>query len=408
MSKLRLSLTQGRQLVADWFARLGEEAGLHFDQRGTSSQSFRFGNPNAFHVTADFTDEVPYLRFIASDAAKQALVDKLVQRAIAHIDKGEIGGIVWYTATLSEVPPAFPSHSMMSDFLLRLGNQVRIDGWRRLGSSVLLEFQEEKPDDWEAKPQILAPKAIVKAHMAVPGPCVGDFSKSLARPAMELVEAVCTFALGRPLEIPHEFFATDDASVRELEARRQDAAIAGLARKGVSLDVFDRLFALGGPQLCARVRASLLTFDAAVRQERDPVASILYVVASEVLVTPATPWRKEKLTKRFREFFDQLMPDDLDKIVAHGNFEEAFGITRGARTARRLRRDLLEQIYEQRSGLVHGGVGPSYGVMFSGNLPDSTRRGLLSDFAEMAILRFLEAPRSSLVGHPAFDQGSGT
>lgn len=404
VSKLTLNLTQSRQLVADWFARLGEEAGLHFDQRGGSSQSFTIGNPNAFHVTADFTDEVPYLRFIASDEAKQTLVDKLVQRAIAHVGKGETGGIVWYTTTLCEAPLEFPSHSMMSDLLLRLGNQVRITGWRRLGSRVLLEFQEEKRDDED----ILAPKAIVKAHVAALGPCAGDFSKSQARPIMELVEAVCTFALGRPLNIPHVFFASEDASVTALEASRQDAAIGNLARKGVSLDVFDRLSALGGLESFVRVRASLLTFDAAIRQERDPVAAILYVIASEVLAAPFTAWRKEKPTKRFREFFDQLMPDDLDEIIAHGNFEEAFGIKRGARTARALRRELLEQIYELRSGLVHGGVGSSYGGAFDGMPDDSTQRGLLSDFAEMAILRFLEAPRSSIIGHPAFDQGGGT
>ena len=258
MSQLSLTPTQGRQLLADWFVRLAGEAGFHFDQRGASSRSFTFGNPKSFHVTADFTDEVPYLKFIASDAAKQKLIDKLVQRAISHVAKGDTGRIVWFSATLSEVPPAFPSHSMISDLLLRLGNQVRIEGWRRLGSQALLEFQEEKPEDWDTKPQLFAPKAIVKAHVAVPGPCAGDFSKSLARPIMELVEAVCTFALGRPLEIPHEFFASKDAIVRELEARRQDTAIGNLARKGVSLDVFDRLCALGGPESFIRIRASLL------------------------------------------------------------------------------------------------------------------------------------------------------
>lgn len=408
MSKLPLNQTQTRQLVADWFVRLGSEAGLDFNDRSASSQSFTFGNPKTFHVTASFAGEAPYLQFAASDEARQTLVDELVQRAIDHVDKGELGGIVWYTATLSEAAVSFSSRSMMSDLMLRLGNQVRINGWRRLGSNILLEFQEEKPDDWETKPPILAPKAVVKAHVAAPGPCVGDFSKSLARGVMEFVEAACTFALGRPVQLPPEFFASKDASVRELEPRREDASIANLARKSVSLDVFNRLQALGGLESCARVLASLSTFDAAARQERDPVASILYVVSAEVLATPFTPWRKEKLNKRFKEFFDELMPDDLAEIIAHGNFEEAFGIKRGTRTARALRRDLLERIYDERSGLVHEGLRPSYGGISSGSDHNCIRRGLLSDFAEMAILRFLEAPRSSFVGHPAFDQGDRT
>ncbi|MCH7777655.1 MAG: hypothetical protein IH878_14125 [Gemmatimonadetes bacterium] len=407
MSNLSLNANQSRQLLADWFVRLARDADLKFDQRSASSQSLTIGNPKAPHVVAKFTDQAPYLQFVASDEAKQTLVDELANQAVKHVENGELGGVVWYSTELHEVALTFGSHSTMSPLLLRLANQVRIQGWRRLGTNVLLEFEEEKPDDWDAKPQILAPEAIVKAHVAAPGPCAGDFSKSIAKQVMELVEAVCTFALGRPFEIPHTIFSSKDASVPELEARGQDAAIPNLARKGVSLDVFDRLRALGGLQSFERARASLLTFDAAVRQERDPVAYILYVVAAEALTTPFMPWRTEKLTKRFKEFFNELMPKDLDEIVAHANFEEAFAIKRGTRAARALRFDVLNQIYASRSGLVHKGIGPSYDAMMGTSGGDAVRRGLLSGFAEMAILRFLEAPRSSIVGHPAFDQGDG-
>lgn len=402
-----LNKTQSRQLLADWFVRLGRDAGLSFDQRGSSSESFRIGNPKNFHVIAHFTNDVPYLRFVASDESKQALVDKLAQQANTHVEKGEMGGVVWYSTEFHEVALTVSSHSPLSPILLRLGNQVRIQGWRRLGTGVLLEFQEEIPDDRDKQPQLLAPKAIVKAHFAIPGPCRGEFSRAIAGPVIELVNAVCTFALGRPLELAPAFFPSKEKDVPELETRRPDHTIFNLARKSVSLDVFDQLLALGGVESQRRARACLLTFDAAVRQERDSVAIILYVVASEALAAPFTQWRRERLTKRFKEFFDELMPDDLDVIVAHGNFEEAFGIKRGTRTARALRRELLERIYENRSGLVHEGLGPSYGAMFDVYSHESIRRGLLSDFAEMAILRFLEAPRSSIVGHPAIDHGDG-
>ena len=116
-------------------------------------------------------------------------------------------------------------------------------------------------------------------------------------------------------------------------------------------------------------------------------------------------WRREKLTKRFIRFFDELMPDDLDEIVAHSNFEEAFGIRRGTRKARALRRDMLDRAYEHRSGLVHEGVGIGAGAGV--DLRSVWRRGLLSDFAEMAILRFLEALRVSLIGHLPLEEARG-
>jgi hypothetical protein len=125
------------------------------------------------------------------------------------------------------------------------------------------------------------------------------------------------------------------------------------------------------------------------------------VVAAESLTTPNTPWRLQQLTKRFINFFDELMPSDLDQIVAHDNFEEAFDIRRGNRTARVLRRELLDHIYAYRSGQLHEGLRPTYRGLVMGSFPiNETRRGLLGDFAEAAILRYIEAPRVSLIGHP--------
>jgi hypothetical protein len=91
-------------------------------------------------------------------------------------------------------------------------------------------------------------------------------------------------------------------------------------------------------ELFRRARAALITFDAAVQQAHDSVACILYVVAAECLVMPHTEWRRSKLTKRFIEFLDELMPTELDQIVAHANFEETFGIRRGGRSPRALPR----------------------------------------------------------------------
>ena len=99
------------------------------------------------------------------------------------------------------------------------------------------------------------------------------------------------------------------------------------------------------------------------------------------------------------------MPSSLDTIVAHDNFEEVFDIRRGSRAQRSLRRDLLNSIYDYRSGLLHGGLTPSYQSW--GMAADDggwVRRALFSDFTEAAILG---SPRSSLVGHPALERALG-
>ena len=279
-------------------------------------------------------------------------------------------------------------------------------GWRRLGSGVLLEFEEETTDNGEEQPSPFAPRTIVRIHMAIPGPCRGPFVADIAPNVLEVVAAICSFALGRPVDIPPTgVFASKDDAVAELDERRRDPEIHDLARNGISLDILQRLADLGGPESALKARDALIAFDSALRQSREQVACILFVAAAECLANPRTEWKRERLTKRFIDFFRRLMPEDLDEIVNHDNFEDAFGIRRGRRTPHALRRELLSRIYDMRSEPVHEGLGPSlYGLGF----PDrafkaGARRALVSDFAQMAILRFLEAPQSSLIGHPDFE-----
>lgn len=139
-------------------------------------------------------------------------------------------------------------------------------------------------------------------------------------------------------------------------------------------------------------RVAMLTYDAAVQQQRHSVACILVVVAAECLTVPNTEWRHAKLTARFIRYFEDMMPDDLDVIVQHGNFEEAFGIRRGAKRQRALRVEFLDRIYDYRSGQVHEGLTPSYRAFPLGHdVGEEARRGLIADFTEGAILNYLAA-----------------
>lgn len=204
-------------------------------------------------------------------------------------------------------------------------------------------------------------------------------------------------------------FPSPAEKVPDLERRQQDPELGNLARKGQSLDIWDRLTRLGGFESHSRAGAALRTFDAALRQDRGEVAVILLVSAAECLTVPARPWRKDRLTKRFVDFFDELMPAEVDAIVQHANAEESFGFARGQRPSRALRRDLLERLYQLRSQPLHEGlIATDSGAVMFGDPARGMRRVLAADFTEGAILRYLKSPRSSLIGHPRIRQQDPT
>jgi hypothetical protein len=276
---------------------------------------------------------------------------------------------------------------------------VRIVDWRRLGWGVLLKFREDAPEGGPQDETVLIhPTPIIDVYVAVPGPTDGPFTRPIAHQFMEVVAAICSFALGRPVNLPPIVWPAQEEMLADLETRRADDTLGTLARRGIGLDIFD--LAVADRDSWQRLRGALLTYDAALRQQREQVAVILYIVAAECLTNPFQPWKVERLTTRFIKFFDELMPEHLDEMVQHGNFEQAFGILRGSKLPHTLRRGLLGTLYGFRSEPVHEGLAMAYeGFRHSGLT--GQRRMLAAWFTEFAILRYLESPRTSFIGHPA-------
>jgi hypothetical protein len=198
-------------------------------------------------------------------------------------------------------------------------------------------------------------------------------------------------------------FPAPDHAVSELDARRADPELGTLARAGVSLDTLSAASIPGGLEVHHRVLSAMRAYAAATQQDRDDVALLLFVVAAEGLVVPAKSlsWRQDRVVARFIDFFETLMPERLDVMLAHANLEEAFEIKLRGSTRRR-RKDLLQRIYDLRSGLVHGELVAERSWWATGRGGGrSVMRALCCDFAEGAILEYISAPRSSLIGHPA-------
>ena len=218
-------------VLADWFSRLGTEAGFKFEQHGRSGNAFIIGAPTGLHVTAPYADLPPYLKFVASDPGAQAAIDDLATKAVERVARRDFGGPVWYSTQIAD-PGLKLSASFMGNFLERLGNQTRLTGWRRLGRDVLLEFREAPSTSSD---HLIAPKAEVKVHIAAPGPQAGHFASHIAHGVLETVASICAFALGRSVQLPQTVFSAKPETVAELSEKHTDTSVLTLARKSVSL-----------------------------------------------------------------------------------------------------------------------------------------------------------------------------
>ena len=202
MTQLNLDLRSRRMLLADWFGRLAVDAGLDLTQLGTAGDSFTLSSPKSFKVRAEFIEEEPYLRFEPSDSTHNELIANISARAVARVAAMDLGGEIWYSTELHELPWTISSQQLMGTLLERLGNQTRILGWRRLSGGLLLEFTEKDASGADGKPGLLAPKAVVKVYIPAPGPRPGPFASHIAHGVLEVISSICTFALGRPVKLP--------------------------------------------------------------------------------------------------------------------------------------------------------------------------------------------------------------
>ncbi|WP_131832048.1 hypothetical protein [Mycobacteroides abscessus] len=400
---LTLTDEQRQSLSASWLVRFVSEAGYDVSQMSLSFSPFIIGpQVEGFHIEVTRATEFPWITVVASDPARQEHIDELARCSGDRAVAGDFGGHVWYSATLVSEPSVI-ALPYMDRLLEQLMNQSRFVGWGRISSEILLHFREELPEgqsDSDDNPFVVH-RSLIEVHIAVPGPARGPLTEPIAHRCLEEVAAACTFFLGRAVDFPPVINPAEDGAVADLNNKRSDPNVGTLTRNGVMLDIYEGLLARGGLESMNRVRNALLSYDSAIRQHREQVALILYVVAAECLTNPYQSWKTERLTTRFIKFFDELMPSDLDALVQHNNFEAAFGISRGNRSARALRREFLSTIYNQRSEPVHEGLSTSFQGFGGIGGPAQLRRALASQFAQSAILRFLESPRTTLIGHPA-------
>lgn len=390
-------------LAVAWIGRLARERlGLesggkgHVTATGVDSYTFRDpAEPDARQFVVTVAPPYAALTLESCAGVQDDEIRAIVADAEGRAASGDLGGTLVYRTHLMTSATKLGPRAFVH-FQRELGDRVRIGGLRRLSDVVLLDFTESPDQDPGAV--LFGQATTMEATFFVPGPAPSDLATRTAAGLAEITASICAFAMGRVIEVAPMVMPAPDAERQVAESRRYDQTILELARDGIALTPFR-----GDLDLLVRLRGVFLAYHAALQQSSSDVATMLFVIAIEALIAPRASWGKDRVTKRFVESLVELCPATVDALLATPGVEAALGYRRRGGLPRQ-RKQLLEQMYELRSLTSHAGPGLSGQALISAMTePGSARVALASRLALAAIIAFMDAPRSSLVGHPGID-----
>lgn len=397
-----LPIEVARPLFESWLLHLANVrfgASQHSPAGTSKPWTFSFGDPLGPHFTITESELNVSLRN-AVDAAVSEIVE-IVNSALDRVEALDLGGHVVYQTEMKL--QEFTFHGEGAIHLVRhLSDQRHVEGSRRLSDFVILDFETGLLEETPAGGLFLAPSSQIGVTAFSPGPTESDYTRHTASAIIELTAAICALATGRPVAYSIPLFSAEDGEAEAANHRRHDSSILQLARDSISLDVFANLTSLGGDDSFSRIRSSLLAYHAALKQTSADVATLLFVTSIEALISPRAGWGKRRVTARFIKSLLQICPDVIDGLMDREDVADAFAfIGRGNRGRRR--QDFLSKVYDHRSLTSHMGVSPSPAGFAAIGASGGVRVAALSELARAAILGYLVAPRSSLIGHPGLE-----
>lgn len=378
-----------RALFADWLGYLCDKE-FGAPQQGSSGDAWTIGLANGVTVTVRFGPQgEPQVE--ATDASVD--VSSLVDKAFENAARGDTGPGQWYRMALS----CDVGIDGLALHLPRILNEHRrFEGDWAFGSDCLLTFKQAN-----TKPaQLVIPKFDLTAVYRVASPWHGPFGQDRAAEAGTFVRSIAAFASAAPFQPLVGLFPANEGEAKAA----QDALAGGLQQihaEGLVLaDALQRLVAPAGREALNRVHGAIYAYEEALSQRSEFVAAILLVSGMEALTTPDRPWRRKRLTVRFIQSISDLCSDELAEILAHENFEQAFGDMRSVR-------QFLDVLYDARSRPLHTGfVQHRVSALPEMGGEPGIRIMFVSKLTRAAILSFLRAPFTSLVGHPDVDVGA--
>ena len=262
----------------------------------------------------------------------------------------------------------------------------------RMGQGALLRI-----DDGKEGELALLPKLNIEVIFASPGAPAGPFSRAMAKKMIPVFSAVLSGCFGTPL-MPMP--AIVPAKENEIEDTLQELNSDKLPDIGFQgLPIWNFLAAcrfLGATELADRVIGAMMAYEAGMLQRTDHATLVFFVSAIEALTVPNLKKAKtQRLSKRFSDFLETFCSDDIEKVMNHANFSQAFGkITSKKR--------FIRELYNLRSVPIHTGHFGNYsGMMIADD--QSLKIGLVNDIVVAAISALIKTPVTLLWGHPTFD-----
>ena len=394
-------------LFTDWFIRLAGDAGLSVERTSQEGNSGRYvvGAPDGDHVVLDFS--VPRKPKVSGSAnLERTTVQSWGAEALQRAKTGDPGDcVLWYGARC-EVHPANPSGANMM-YEAVVGRQRKtIVGWFRINESIIVNIHEANAASNTAQGEAVPAKKILAVDIDIrlnsPRERNAFHASEIAHQKFEVVAALCSLALDRPVPLPmmvHEFPRARRLE-KDLDGKVADQTLPHLVRHGAPLSLVEHGKDPALLEIFGRLRAALLTYHAGLEQTSTHAACVLFVSACEALAAPHRSWRKDRVTDRFIDFYSTMLASYVDaELVPHRNLEQVLNIRRLDRSTEKLRTIIIEKFYELRSIQVHSGLQPSFtGMIGSPSAYLVVLRHMAKEFAEYAILNYMTAPRSSLVG----------
>jgi hypothetical protein len=326
------------------------------------------------------------------EALSPALLN-IVDEAKGKSIHREYGLVRWYETELFSRDGMDPSFGIHMCRLL--GHACTYTGSFRLGEDVLAECSV---DDVKKLPGFS--KQTIKIKFRSPGPGYGPQATRLARMTANMIRAVLSFCTAKALE--GGVFVRPYKDPKAKPGGGVKLEIKELCRRDIPVwsRIFQSIPAPENIELPARMINALTAYEHAQHQETDGAAVLFYIASIEALTIPNNPFANDRVRSRFKALLRHLVEPKLVETLEHKNFAEAFAGTKLPTNPNQL----TEHLYGMRSKLVHSGaLGLERDLVRLGSMGPPMRVALVAEIAEMAILEFLRAPFSSLIGHPQFD-----
>ncbi|MEZ5528432.1 MAG: HEPN domain-containing protein [Porticoccaceae bacterium] len=376
-------------LFQDWFLLLAKGL-IEINGSGSSGTSWTLNTnvQNAIKIT--FIPEAKALEIEAqrdiSDVVKQ-----ISSEAHKHVESNTPTPGGWWSIGFDKQQGNMDQNSLLH-MMRNLGTYKRGPEKLRLGRSALLEIK----DDTGEHPALF-PKLSIEVSIISPGAPSGPFSKSQVEKMVPIVGAVLSSCFGTPLTPSPALFPVKDEKLNEVVDGIKSNDILELGFQGVPIwSVLQNCHLSGAGELADRLVGAMMAYEAGMLQRTDHSTLLFFVSAIEALTVPNLKSAKtQRLSKRFCSFLDDFATTAMDEVMAHSNFEQAFGrITN--------RKKFAAELYNLRSQPVHTGRFGNYSGMMMAD-DQSMKVGLVNDVVTGAIAALIKQPVSLLWGHPELD-----